>query len=46
MTPRLPLALIVAASVLASCETTSAALDGIGGVFTGASHDVRSLNRR
>lgn len=39
------LALTFAASVLAACETTSAALDGIGGVFSGASQDVRSLNR-
>lgn len=50
MTPRmtigLPIALTVAVSLLAACETTSAALEGVGGVFTGASHDVRSLNRR
>ncbi|MCC5965673.1 MAG: hypothetical protein JJU24_06005 [Natronohydrobacter sp.] len=43
---RLPLALILAASLLAGCETTSAALDGVGGVFAGAGQDVRSLNRR
>ncbi|CUX83854.1 MAG: hypothetical protein HLUCCA05_05890 [Roseibaca calidilacus] len=30
---------------LAACETTSAALDGVGGVFIGASDDVRSLAR-
>lgn len=46
MLTRLPLVLLVAASLLAACETTSAALDGVGGVFTGASQDVRSLNRR
>ncbi len=46
MSPRAPLALIVAASLLAACSTTSAALDGIGGVFHGASDDVRSLGRR
>lgn len=40
------LALTLVASLLAGCETTSAALDGVGGVFSGASQDVRSLNRR
>jgi len=43
---RATLALILATSLLAACETTSAALDGVGGVFSGASQDVRSLNRR
>lgn len=43
---RLPLALSLAVGLLAACETTSAALDGVGGVFSGASQDVRSLNRR
>ncbi|WP_175546835.1 hypothetical protein [Natronohydrobacter thiooxidans] len=46
MFTRLPLVLILAASLLAACETTSAALDGVGGVFVGAGQDVRSLNRR
>lgn len=46
MLTRLPLVLLVAASLLAACETTSAALDGVGGVFAGASQDMRSLNRR
>ncbi|MCL1627783.1 MULTISPECIES: hypothetical protein [Roseinatronobacter] len=39
-------ALIFATSLLAGCETTSAALDGVGGVFMGASEDVRSIGRR
>ena len=46
MFPRPPLALMLAVSLLSACETTSAALDGVGGVFAGASQDVRSLNRR
>ena len=37
---------LLALNLLAACATTSAALDGVGGVFAGASDDVRSLNRR
>ncbi|WP_255618384.1 hypothetical protein [Roseibaca sp. Y0-43] len=40
------LAVMLATCLLAGCETTSAALDGVGGVFMGASDDVRSLGRR
>ena len=32
--------------LISGCETTSAALDGVGGVFVGAGQDVRSLGRR
>jgi hypothetical protein len=39
------LSTMLAVCLLASCETTSAALDGVGGVFMGASDDVRSLGR-
>ena len=46
MTRRTALVLLFTVSVLAACETTSAALDGVGGVFSGAGDDVRSLNRR
>lgn len=46
MNVRLACAALCAAVLLAGCETTSAALDGVGGVFAGASDDVRSLNRR
>jgi hypothetical protein len=28
---------------LAGCETTSAALDGVGGVFIGAGQDIRRV---
>ncbi|MBN2759829.1 MAG: hypothetical protein JXQ79_04960 [Rhodobacteraceae bacterium] len=45
MTFRPIFALLLATSLLAGCETTSAALDGVGGVFIGASDDVRSLAR-
>jgi len=45
MTLRSTLALLLAVTLLAGCETTSAALDGVGGVFIGASDDVRSLAR-
>ncbi|MGY6548046.1 MAG: hypothetical protein ACXIU7_03450 [Roseinatronobacter sp.] len=38
--------LLAATLLLAACATTSAALDGVGGVFIGAGEDVRSLNRR
>jgi len=44
MAQKLCLLLFVALG-LAACETTSAALDGVGGVFIGASDDVRSLAR-
>lgn len=42
-----PTALAVSLSVflLGGCETTSAALDGVGGVFVGAGQDVRRLAR-
>ena len=33
------------AFMLAGCATTSAALEGVGGVFTGAGEDVRRLAR-
>ena len=46
MISRATLIVILAIPLLAGCETTSAALDGVGGVFSGASQDVRSLNRR
>lgn len=46
MTLRPLYAFLVTAGLLAGCSTTSAALDGVGGVFTGAGQDVRSLNRR
>ena len=39
------LAAMLASATLAGCETTSAALDGVGGVFLGAGQDVRSLAR-
>ena len=39
------LSLSFAVLVLAGCETTSAALDGVGGVFVGAGQDVRRLAR-
>lgn len=39
------LAVVLASIALAGCETTSAALDGVGGVFLGAGQDVRSLAR-
>lgn len=32
--------------LLQGCATTSATLDGVGGVFMGASDDVRALGRR
>ena len=37
--------LVLATLALGGCETTSAALDGVGGVFVGAGQDVRSLAR-
>ena len=46
MTRRSAYVLLLTASVLAACGTTTAALDGVGGVFSGASDDVRSLSRR
>jgi predicted small secreted protein len=39
-------AMALSVLVLAGCETTSAALDGVGGVFVGAGNDVRSLGGR
>lgn len=39
------LALLVSAVILSGCATTSAALDGVGGVFVGAGEDVRRLGR-
>lgn len=39
------LALTFATLLIAGCETTSAALDGVGGVFIGAGQDVRRLAR-
>ena len=39
------LLMMLAATTLSACETTSAALDGVGGVFLGAGQDVRSLAR-
>lgn len=38
--------LVIVAFGLAACETTSAALDGMGGVFMGASDDVRAIGGR
>jgi predicted small secreted protein len=40
------LGVILGVFLLSGCETTSAALDGVGGVFVGAGQDVRSLGRR
>ena len=37
---------ILGALLLSGCETTSAALDGVGGVFVGAGQDVRRLGPR
>ncbi|MBB4206696.1 hypothetical protein [Roseinatronobacter bogoriensis] len=39
------LGMILGVFLIAGCETTSAALDGVGGVFVGAGQDVRSLSR-
>ncbi len=41
----LSVTLIFAGLLLGACETTSAALDGVGGVFVGAGEDVRRLSR-
>ncbi len=38
-------AVMLATVALTACETTSAALDGVGGVFVGAGQDVRRLGR-
>ncbi|PZX42118.1 hypothetical protein LY56_02107 [Roseinatronobacter thiooxidans] len=38
--------MILGAFLLTGCETTSAALDGVGGVFVGAGQDVRRLGPR
>lgn len=46
MFPRLSLTLVLSVGLLQGCATTSAALDGVGGVFIGASDDVRALGRR
>lgn len=46
MTIRISLPLLLSAQLLMGCATASAALDGVGGVFIGASDDVRSLGRR
>ena len=37
--------LMLATLALGGCETTSAALDGVGGVFMGAGQDVRRIGR-
>ncbi len=43
---RTPLiAAFLGAMALAGCQTTSAALDGVGGVFIGAGQDVQSVSR-
>ncbi|MGL4414674.1 hypothetical protein [Roseinatronobacter monicus] len=39
------LGMILGVFLLSGCETTSAALDGVGGVFIGAGQDVRSVAR-
>ncbi|MCC5967355.1 MAG: hypothetical protein JJU24_14595 [Natronohydrobacter sp.] len=46
MSARFSLALILCAGLLQGCATVSAALDGVGGVFMGASDDVRSMSPR
>ena len=40
------LGMILGVFLLSGCETTSAALDGVGGVFVGAGQDVRRLGPR
>ncbi|MDD7969549.1 hypothetical protein [Roseinatronobacter alkalisoli] len=37
---------LMGAIMLTGCETTSAALDGVGGVFMGAGQDVRRVSGR
>lgn len=42
---RMIFALLLSLPLLSGCETTAAALDGVGGVFSGASQDVRGMRR-
>jgi predicted small secreted protein len=37
------LAALLGVTLLSGCQTASAALDGVGGVFIGAGQDVRSV---
>lgn len=36
---------ILGALLLSGCATTSAVMDGVGGVFIGAGQDIRSVGR-
>lgn len=40
------LAALLGVLALSGCATTSAALDGVGGVFIGAGQDIRSVGPR
>jgi predicted small secreted protein len=40
------IAALLGLMVLAGCETTAAAVEGVGGVFNGAGQDIRRVSGR